>query len=278
MLMRLICTVCALAGISGSPIGTVIPGEWHTQVGEFIREGKRLMRREDLTDARNAILCAWVVYSSSHYTWLPNRGGTSDIEFLFPQGEASRLIEWDGGTRFILAKIRGDTFAVLWQVRTQRITAGSNGSKLSNLRIVYHAPFVAASGYRIAQNCGIHPDSDMSLVFYKFDPAAARLDDGFIEPSGKWVNVDSVNLNQLGLWRTVAMPYQSPTQREVRKMKRTHPLGKSSFTMSGLSGKFLYPVPPSRRGYIVWKIPRLPGIPGEIKTKSQISPSRDSAH
>jgi len=221
-----------------------------------------------------------VVYASSHYTWLSVGGGTSDIEYLFPQGEASRLIEWDGGTRFILAEIRGDTFAVLWQARTQRVTAKSNGSNLriSNLRMVYHVPFVAASGYRIAQNCGIHPDSNMSLVFYKFDPATTRLDYGRIELSGKWVNVDSLNLDRLGLWQTVAMPYQLPTRQEIRTTRRKHLLRKGDSPMSGLSGKFLYTVPAARRGYIVWKIPRLLRIPGEIKTYSQKSQSKDSAH
>lgn len=256
---RILFTACALLILtSGASSASNIYGGWPKQISAYIREGRRLMRRGDLTDARNSILRAWVLYGSSHYTHItPKYLYVWFYTYLFPQGDAMRLFQWDWGSRVIYAEVRGDTFKVEWQADLGVQNAGKNACQL---------PFITTTGNAVAQSYGSPPAGNTALAYYQIDPSRSLMSYGRITRSGVWIKGGSAHMDDLGLWRTVPVPWRLPTRHEVEAATKAH---KGLWPITGFGGEFLCERQGSRSGYIMWSAPWLPAIPGELSSGPQ---------
>ena len=262
-LMRVLFIACALLILtSGASSASDIYSGWPKQISAFIQEGRRLVRRGDLTDARNAILRAWVLYGSSHYTNItPKSLDEWSYTYLFPQGEAMRMFQIDWKSRLFYAEVRGDTFKVEWQAGLEyEITVRNAGKNACQL------PFITTTGNGVVQSYGSPPAGNLALVYYQIDPILSLMSYGRITRSGAWVKGGSVFMNDLGLWRTVLIPWRLPTRHEVEAMTKAH---KGLWPITGFGGEFLYARQGSRSGDIMWRAPWLPAIPGELPSGSQ---------
>ena len=257
-------------------------------IASTIQEARRLDRKGDLAGARNSVSRAWFLYASTHYTPVPVTGELPDgYWYLFPQGQAMRLFNWCLGTQLIYAKVQGDTFAVTWQAQLEqanaRISGRNTGKKVEEL------PFVSAAGYTIVREWGDRPPADTPLVFFTWQPVTGVIMYGRINSSGDELPAYGWNHSYpAAQFQTVRVPDRLLTRREYRKEILTrreywkkHPwmygmVPMSSFTDVG--GSFIPNRPGSRSGHYIWKIPKLPKIPGEAASPGEVPPLKSGGN
>ncbi len=263
--LRLLCAACVLAASVSSAASPSPTDGWPKKVAAFIQEARALTLKGDLTGARNAVLRAWLLYASAHYTRIHAGGEPPFYTWLFPRGEALRLFDWNRQTRLVYAEVRGNTFVVPWQARLEMVGSKSQGQNAK--KEAAQLPFVRAdTQHRIVREWGHRPNGDIALVFYQFHPTVAMLMYGRIDRSGAYSDVNSVGLDRQKSWQTTLLPYRQLTKREYAAEEKAHPQPKGIEPIYLLGARRFVPTHPgSERGHLVWEIPKLPDIPGEAE-------------
>ena len=245
-------------------------------VRAYIQKARRLDRKGDLAGARNDVFLAWFFYGWTHTTKFMATGELSlrSYEYLFPQGKAFCLFDWIYGgsqSRLIYAKVRGDTFAVMWQALLEKSDAGASERNTGHKGV--RLPFVSFEDYGIVREWGNRPPADTPLVFFRYMWVPDTLIYGRIDSSGAELPMGGWNHKfPPTQWLKYRVPYRMPTRREYLK-ERPQQYG-PVFIDSNVGGQFVPNRPGSRSGHLVGQTFELPKIPGETASHGEVPPNK----